>query len=179
MSFTPVNTLLATVNEFQNISFTITYTSLFLGNQPVTITANQPLPPNIIINANNIRGFFSDSFDNIIRYRTDQDTFVEVSKFTEVDEEELYGIYHFDADSMVQIPYTFTASVPNGDTETYTIIVLHNYTPNRNQLVKYTNVEFYETFLKVLFINSNNDNVNWNNTLNQKVDWENINWPTS
>jgi hypothetical protein len=178
MSFSPTNTLLGTVNEFQNISFTISYNSLFLSNPQVTITANQP-SPNIIINNNIITGYFSDSFENIISYRTNQDTFVEVSRFTDIDTEELYGIYHFDADSRVQIPYTFTASIPSGETQTYTIIVLHNFTPNRNQLVKYTNVEFYETFLKVSFINSNNDNVNWINTLNRTIDWENSTWPTT
>ena len=177
MAFNPANTLLGSVNEFENKSFTITYSGL-LGDEPVTITANQPTPNITIISGNTISGYFSDSFENIITYRTKQDTFVEVNKFTEIDNEELYGIYHFDADSRVQIPYTFTASVPSGATQTYTIIVLHNYTPNRNQLVKYTNVEFYESFIRVSFINSNANNVDWNNTLNQKVDWENSTWPT-
>ncbi len=81
MPFEPATTLLNTLDEFKNLSHTITYIG-YIGSvgtsYPVTITA---LDDNDTINVsgNTISGFYSNSFDDFIHYRNKDDTFTTVN----------------------------------------------------------------------------------------------------
>ena len=104
MPWTPASTLLLTIDEFKNFSNSITYTSLLGLSEPVTITA---LDQNdtVTVAGNTISGYFSDSFLNAqIQYRTFNDTFVDVSKFTDINTAEFDELIYFKPDPTIIFP---------------------------------------------------------------------------
>lgn len=136
----PEETNLNTLYEFKNLYHTITYEDSLLGiSYPVTIT---PLLENdtITIEGGTISGYFSDSFKDEINYRTKLDTFVKANKFNQINIDELYGIYFYNADTTRQIIYRYLAEA-NGVQKLYTITVLRDWSTGRNQLVQYINSE--------------------------------------
>jgi len=141
--FSPEVINLSTVNELVNVDHTITYVvadPLGIGpgtSYDVVIT---PIDINKTINIteNRIHGYFSDSFDNEIQYRTKDDRFLTVDKFSEIDEDIMYGIYLFKADTRRTIVYQFLAEA-NGQSKIYTITVQNDWTLNRNTLLEYLN----------------------------------------
>jgi len=176
--FLPEVTNLSSVNELQKLSHTITYVDSFGLFLPVTIVAEID-NPTLIVSGNTIQGHYSEAFEHFVRYRTKQDTLVEVRRFREVNLDELYGIYHYDADNRLQIVYNYTATASNGASKQYTITVTSNWTPGRNELLRAVNNAFYEKNIKARWINNNNQNTPWRASAGTVTDWENDTWPSS
>lgn len=166
MGWSPSNTTLGTVDEGDAFNFTITYTNVGGQSENVTITTND-LDPGVIITNNNIAGKYEDVFDQTIKYRTKQDTFVEVQKWSEINTAELYGIYHFIQDTARTKTYTFVATA-GAASQTYSVIVNNDLDYDKRQLAKYVN----PTGLIVTWTNLNGQTVQWLNSNNQIVVWE-------
>lgn len=177
MPFEPLVTNLNTLDEFKNLSHTITYTG-YIGSvatsYPVTIT---PVDNNTTINvsSNNISGYYSDAFDNEIHYRNKDDTFTTVTKFEQIDTENNYdGIYHYDANMNRTKVFNYIATA-NSETKNYTITVTNNWTNGRNQLLKYNNPSAYQE-ISCSWINNSGVSIPWQNTNGETITWENNTW---
>lgn len=177
MPFSPSLSVLNTLNEFKNLSHTITYVETIGGAYPVTITTTMP-NSTITISGNTISGYYSDSFENEISYRTVDDKFVTVNNWQSIVNaivtETLSEIYLYRADTRTRIVYSYLATA-NGNTQTYTINVDNDWTSGRNQLIKYTNLTRYQQEILVEWININTDKLPWVNQVIATVDWENSN----
>jgi hypothetical protein len=91
----PVSSDLGSVNENVQFSHTVSYEAedpltMTMVSYPVTITANEANPSSISISGDTISGFYFDSFDNLITYRTPEGTFPVVTKFNQIDITKLY-----------------------------------------------------------------------------------------
>jgi len=181
MPWDPILTNLNTLDEFKNLSHTIRYfeefgvaPALTQTYYPVTITA---VVDNSTINiaGDTISGYYSDAFDNDIYYRNKDDTFTTVKKFEQINNNNLYGIYHYDADENRTRVYSYIATASTGATQTYTITVTNNWTNGRNNLIKYNNPEKYNDIV-VPWINNSGVAITWINSNNQTVLWENNIW---
>lgn len=166
----PVETNLNTLYEFKNLSHTITYEDTLMGiSYPVTIT---PMLENetVTIDGGTISGYFSDSFQDEINYRTKLDTFVTVNKFNQININTLYGIYHYAADTTRQIIYSYLAEA-NGAQKLYTITVLRDWSSGRNQLIKYTNLTEFQESAIAKWVNDESQEINWKNENNKILFW--------
>jgi hypothetical protein len=86
MAFIPTSTNLGSVNENVSISHTVTYVDeATMTAYPVTITATETNPNTITISGDTLSGYYQDSFNNTITYRTPEGTFPVVTKFNEID----------------------------------------------------------------------------------------------
>jgi len=166
MGWNPSNTTLSTVDERDTFSFTITYTDdITQQSEDVTITANDP-DPDVVITDNNIAGQYEDVFDQTIKYRTKQDTFVEVQKWSEINTNELYGVYHFIQDPTPTKTYTFIASA-GGASQTYSIIVNNSLDYDKRQLAKYVN----PTGIVITWTNASGNTITWVDSNNNEITW--------
>lgn len=182
MTWSPILNLLATVQEFQNLSATIGYVGS-TGSIPVTITEVET-DPTITVQGDTISGYYSEAFEDVIYYRPtgpvpSQDDYVEnsypsVTRWSDLPSIPLQ-IYHFDVDPTVSKQFDYIAQAGPYQ-NTYNIIVTRNYTPGRNQLIRALANTYYEEFVRIEWINSNNTIVPWVNTLGQTVDWESSAW---
>jgi hypothetical protein len=158
--FYPSNTQLGTVLENQNFSHTIYYevsltsgTPVELGGTGVTTTTTR-YPVVITFNEQNpatvtkvdgdpavLSGYYYDSFDNTLQYRTPQDTFVTVDKFEDISQSELSEMVYYLADTRTSINYTYTAKAMDGSLvkaiNIYTITVQNDWTNGKNSLQTY------------------------------------------
>ncbi len=139
MAWTPSETDLGSVDENVNISHSFTYVDdLDMTEYPVTITAVQTNPATIVISGNSITGYYTDSFDNTITYRTEDGQFPVVTKFNEIDLDKLYQMISYKASTVLSKTFTYTATAKDGDTvvatETYTKTVTNNWTEGKNNL---------------------------------------------
>lgn len=184
MAFSPSTTQLNTINELKNLSHTITYIendgASGIGGgtiYPVTITTDMP---NTTINivGDTISGYYSDSFQNEIHYRTVDDQLITVNKWQDIAyaiaAESLSELYYYKADTTSRIVYTYTATA-HGHSQTYTINVDNDWTFGRNQLIKYTNFTRYQQKILVEWININTNKIPWINNVLSVIDWENSN----
>ena len=135
MPFLPENATLSTVDEGESFNHFITYTDEFDESSAVTIIAND-LDSNVLISSNNITGFYDDVFDQSIIYRTLNDSFVTVTKWNDVNLDELYGIYHLIQDGRTTLTKSFTAFA-NGESKTYNIIVNNSLDYDKQKLAEY------------------------------------------
>lgn len=149
MAFIPVSSTLGTVNENTNISFTVTYTTndIVPVSLNVVITKLETNPNTIVVSGGTISGYYFDSFDNIIMYRTNNDTFVTVPKFEQIDTSILSEMVSFKASTVHYKNFTYKAEAMNTNgtvaaSQVYTIIVSNDWTAGRDNLktyVGYTN----------------------------------------
>jgi len=166
MGWLPSSTTLGTVDEGDVFNFTITYSDDITGLPgTVTLIANDP-DPSVIITNNNIAGKYEDIFDQTIKYRTKQDTFVEVQKWSEINTDELYGVYHFIQDPATTKTYTFEATA-GGTSQTYSIIVNNDIDYDKRQLAKYVN----PTGIIVTWTNANGNTITWVDNNNNEITW--------
>jgi hypothetical protein len=184
MAFTPASTQLNTLNELKNLSHLITYTSTlgvvgstgYYQNYPVTITTTQP-NATILVSGNTISGYYSDCFSNQIHYRTVDDNFIVVTKWSDIlmaiADGVLSEVYYYQVDTTTRIVYSYLATAGNGDTQTYTINVDNDWTSGRNELIKFTNLSKYQQEILTLWINNNSNKVAWANNVLDIIDWEN------
>lgn len=152
--FYPEDSTLGTVLEYQNFSYSIEYEETTIGGEggaggttvryPVQIVFNQQNPPTVVKvdgDPATISGYFYDSFDNNIQYRTPQDTFVNTKKFEQIDQTKLSEMVYYLADARRTIDYTYTANAMNGNTvvasKVYTITVQNDWTNGKNTLQTY------------------------------------------
>ena len=171
--FLPTNSLLGTLDEYINLSYTITYTDLLGVSHNVTI---QPVNtnssnPSVDVSGNKISGFFSAAFDNTIYYRNKNDSFTTVKAFEEINKDEMYGLVHYNADGTLYRLYTYTATA-NGVTKEYTINITNNWSIGRNNLIKYSDLDKYNS-LNIIWINNNLNRVDWITNAGQPVRWLN------
>ena len=166
MGWSPSNTTLGTVDERDAFSFTITYTDdITQQSEDVTITANDP-DPDVVITDNNIAGQYEDVFDQTIKYRTKQDTFVEVQKWSEINTDELYGVYHFIQDPATTKTYTFEATA-GGASQTYSIVVNNSLDYDKRQLAKYVN----PVGIVITWTNASGNTITWVDSNNNEITW--------
>lgn len=158
--FYPTNQNLGTVLEYENFSYQIYYeVSVTTGTPvsqggtgetttttryPVQISFDQQNPPTVTKvdgDPGTISGYFYDSFDNSLQYRTPDDRFVTVEKFEEIDQSKLSEMIYYLADTRRTIDYTYTVRAMSGntviDTTTYTITVQNDWTNGKNTLQTY------------------------------------------
>ena len=170
MPWTPASTLLLTIDEFKNFSNSITFTSALGVFEPVTITTtNQNNTVNIT--GNTISGYFSESFLNAqIEYRTFNDTFVNVSKFSDINITDLNELIYFKPDPTISQTYSYLATSTTSS-QTYTIVVTNNWSVGRDTLLRYI-ASNLNTF--ITWNNSAGNIVGWTNSSGQTLNWTNI-----
>jgi hypothetical protein len=139
MSWTPASTDLGSVNENVNISHSFTYVDpVTMVSYPVTVSANEVNPPTIVISGNSISGFYIDSFENTITYRTEDGQFPVVEKFSEIDLNALYEMISYKASTVLTKTFTYTAEAIDGGSvvasQTYTKTVTNDWTEGKNSL---------------------------------------------
>lgn len=139
MAWTPSDTDLGSVNENVNISHSFTYVDDDdMTEYPVTVTASETNPSTISISGNSITGYYVDSFDNVITYRTQDGQFPVVSKFNQIDLNKLYQMISYKASTVISKTFTYTATAKDGDTvvatQTYTKTVTNDWTEGKNNL---------------------------------------------
>ncbi len=147
MAFTPTETELGIVLENVNFSHTITY---FTEEEPieqldVQITALESNPSSISIDGDTISGYYFDSFNNTITYRTPDGSFPVVQKFEQIDRDRLYEMVSYKASLQRTKVFSYRAdaidnrvgSPTNGQviaTQTYTKTVQNDWTNGKNSL---------------------------------------------
>ena len=142
MAWTPSSTDLGSVNEAVSISHTITYTDDdTMTSYPVTITAVETNPNTIVISGDTISGYYQDSFNNTITYRTSEGTFPVVSKFNQIDINKLDEMISYKASTASSKVFTYTARAIDGTTvvatQIYSKTVTNDWTSGKNSLQTY------------------------------------------
>lgn len=142
----PVSSDLGSVNENVQFSHTVSYEAedpltMTMVSYPVTIIANEANPSSISISGDTISGFYFDSFDNTITYRTPEGTFPVVTKFNQIDITKLYEMISYKASTSQSRTFTYTATALNGSevvaTQVYTKTVTNDWTSGKNSLQEY------------------------------------------
>ena len=142
----PISSDLGSVNENVQFSHTVSYEAedpltMTMVSYPVTITANEANPSSISISGDTISGFYFDSFDNTITYRTPEGTFPVVTKFNQIDITKLYEMISYKASTSQSRTFTYTATALNGSevvaTQVYTKTVTNDWTSGKNSLQEY------------------------------------------
>lgn len=171
--FLPVSTNLNQLDEQVNLTHTITYTDLLGVSYPVTVTAVDT-NDTVSVSGATISGYYTNSFTHDIQYRTPNDTFVNVTKFNEINLSELDEMIYYKADTTPYKEYTYIASA-NGDTQTYVVTVTNNWTPGRDELLRYVGITKGEQVVSsITWINSSGASVTWVNSAGSTIDWVNI-----
>jgi hypothetical protein len=146
MAWLPESTDLGSVNEIVSFSHTITYEeedpiTMTMVSYPVTITANDANPNTISISGGTLSGYYFDSFDNTITYRTPEGSFPVVTKFNQIDISKLYEMISYKASTVLSKTFTYTATAKDGDTivatQTYSKTVTNDWTSGKTSLQEY------------------------------------------
>jgi hypothetical protein len=147
MPWNPVSTDLGSVNENVTFSHTITYEeedplTMTMVSYPVTVTANEVNPSTISIVGAAISGYYFDSFDNVITYRTAEGTFPVVTKFNQIQLDNLYEMISYKASTSRTKTFTYTATARNDlnavvATQVYSKTVTNDWTSGKNSLQEY------------------------------------------
>jgi len=140
--WSPESPDLGSVNEIVSFSHSVSYTDeMTMTSYPVTITANQVNPNTISISGDTLSGYYSDSFDNIITYRTPEGSFPVVTKFNQIDIDKLYEMVSYKASTVSSKTFTYTATAKDGDaiiaTQVYSKTVTNDWTSGKNSLQEY------------------------------------------
>lgn len=170
--FVPSNSNLNQLDEFTNLSHTITYTDLLGVSYPVTITVVDP-NPTVTVSGATISGYYTESFTNDIQYKTLPTTFTNVEKFSEIDLSKFDELIYYKADTTPYKDYTYIASA-NGESKTYTVTVTNNWTNGRDELLRYMKLSSTYTVTSIVWINSTGTSVTWENSSGSTVDWNNL-----
>ena len=146
MAWLPESTDLGSVNEIVSFSHTITYEeedpeTMTMVSYPVTITVNQVNPNTISISGGTLSGYYFDSFDNTITYRTPEGSFPVVTKFNQIDISRLDEMISYKASTVLSKTFTYTATAKDGETivatQTYSKTVTNDWTSGKNSLQEY------------------------------------------
>jgi hypothetical protein len=140
MAFTPAETDLGAVLENVEFSHTITY---FTEEEPieelqVVVTALDENPSSILVSGNTVSGYYFDSFDNTITYRTPDGTFPVVQKFEQINRDELDEMISYKASTVRTKIFSYRADAYLEDelvvSQTYTKTVQNDWTTGKNYL---------------------------------------------
>jgi len=142
MAWDPVSSSLGSVDENISISHSITYIDdLTSTSYPVTITANEINPDTITVSGNSISGYYTDSFDNTITYRTEDGELPVLSKFSQIPLSQLHEMVSYKASVITSKTFSYTAVAKDGSTviatQVYTKTVTNNWTSGKNSLQEY------------------------------------------
>jgi hypothetical protein len=146
MAWLPESTDLGSVNEIVSFSNTITYEqedpgTMTMVSYPVTITVNQVNPNTISVSGGILSGYYFDSFDNTITYRTSEGSFPVVTKFNQINIDQLYEMISYKASLVSSKTFTYTATAKDGDTiiatQVYSKTVTNDWTSGKNSLQEY------------------------------------------
>lgn len=167
MPWIPENPILGPIEERDAFSFSISYEDEFgASGDPVTITTTTPFTGVTVVD-NNISGTYIDAFDQqVIKYRTIQDTFVEVQKWADIDTTELWGVYHFIQDPRDFVDFEFIAT-SGSETQTYSVRINNSLDYDKRQLAKYVN----PAGIIVTWTNASGQTVSWINSNNETIEW--------
>jgi hypothetical protein len=161
MPWNPTQTLLTTTDELKNLSFTISYTQdplVSLTPATVTVTAVTPTPY-IQVNAATISGYYSDTFNYSVKYIDNINNKYTVSKFNDIDSTKLSQLYDYIPSMVESVTYYYTAVAKDSitsavlATQTYSIVVTQNWSPNKNLLKRYVNFKNYLATTVVVLTN--------------------------
>jgi hypothetical protein len=142
--FSPTLSELGSINEYITFSHTITYVDNFItGNVVITSLQPEEDPDSIVISGNIISGYYYDSFDKELQYRTPDNKFITVDKFTAIDKQILSEMiyYHPSLDFSKIFSYRADAYISGNivSTKIYTIEVLQDWTSGMESLKEYVN----------------------------------------
>jgi hypothetical protein len=157
MPWTPTDTLLGTVTEYQNFNFPIQYYTETAGTPdpitglpgptsstyyPVTIVAGSAKDTVVITNglSANISGFFKYVFNDTIQYKNKSKTMVTLvgdadkGTWDKLNTNDVYHMTSFKADPSRDLTLSYVATA-NGESKTYTIRINDpNWTNGQNAL---------------------------------------------
>lgn len=149
MAWTPSSTDLGSVNENVSISHTITYVDdMTMTSYPVTITETETNPNTITISGDTLSGYYQDSFNNTITYRTPEGTFPVVTKFNQIDLNKLDQMISYKASTLRTKVFSYLAEAIDDNplsptyldviaSETYTKTVTNDWTSGKISLQTY------------------------------------------
>lgn len=150
MAFTPSDPLLDTVTENFAFSHVISYTGVDSLGIPVsynvTLTANEPNPNTIIINANAISGYYFGQFPATIQYLTTDNQYVTVNAFNQIDVSKLREVIYYKASMVTSKTYNYTAVatytdpttlVTDTQTQVYQIVLMNDWSSGITSLKAY------------------------------------------
>lgn len=151
MAFTPAGPLLDTVTENFAFSHVISYTGVDITTglevpYDVTLTANEPNPNTIIINANAISGYYFGQFPATIQYLTTDNQYVTVNAFNQIDVSKLREVIYYKASMVTSKTYNYTAVatytdpvtlVTDTQTQVYQIVLMNDWSSGITSLKSY------------------------------------------
>lgn len=188
MPWTPSSSVLlsptggTSVDEYQSFTNTITYSSTENPGKiyNVVLVPSEPNPSTVYINGNNVSGYYTEVFNNNIRYKTKKDPeneYIDVKNFRAIDIEKLEELIRYSPDLTPEKTYTYTANAYDGQTlvesKVYTRKVINNWDLNKTLLLQYINsTVITDPSLYVAWTNSiNTAVVKWRNSSNVEINW--------
>jgi hypothetical protein len=176
VGFLPANTLLNTLNEQINFSHTITYTDILGVSYPVSISSSE-INSTVLTSGGTISGNYTNVFDETIHYRTikqdpNDDEFKTVYRLNDIDINNDYEIYHYNASEVRSKTYTYIASA-NGQSQSYTIVVANDWSAGRDELIKYINSSKYN-LITISWTNNTGSTLIWKNNSGTTLNWINL-----
>jgi len=139
--WTPELEELGSIQENINFSHEITYVDeLTLNPLSVTITPND-VNSSVVVSSNIISGKYTDSFSGTVSFRTTDNNFKTVSKFSQINKAELSQIISFRPSVQEYKIYSYTAVAKNGNivvsTKNYIKTVVNVWDTGRLTLIEY------------------------------------------
>jgi hypothetical protein len=142
--FNPISTELGPTNENVSFSETITYVDNLQFppiNATVVLTALDNNPDSIVISGNTISGYYYDSFEKEVQYRTPDNRFITLDNFTDIDKTNLSEMIYYHPSLLYSRIYSYRADAYNNGniiaTKTYTMEVLQDWTSGMETLKEY------------------------------------------
>jgi hypothetical protein len=120
----------------------------------------------ISINSGVISGYYSNVFQNVIKFRTPDYSYNTVTSLYDVPDCCVNLIYEVILDDIEFIEYRYEVYA-NADYKEYVVTVINDWKFQRNILFKKVNPMLYNQLI-----------VRWKNNLGQSLHWNNINWIT-
>jgi len=170
MAWSPTDTNLGTYNELSDVSETITYTDGGTS-YTVTLTPQQTDPTTLTLSNDDpatITGYYDNVFTDTIQYRTINDTFVDVTSFSDIDLDELSEMIYYVPESTTSRTYSYLATA-DGQSKTYTITINNDWDAGKFLLKSYVKRTVPSG---IVWINSSAETVTWLNARGQEVTWE-------
>ncbi len=172
----------ASVDEYEAFTNSITYTNdEFPGKvYSVVLVASEQNPSTVYISGNNVSGYYTEVFNNSVRYKTKKDPeneYIDVNNFRAIDLERLEEVIRYTPDLTPSKTYTYTANAYDGQTlvesKQYTRKVINNWDLNKTLLLQYINSTVVtDPSLYVPWINNiNSAVVKWRNSSNVEINW--------
>jgi hypothetical protein len=139
----PEESDLGSVNENVTINHVIEYYDEEMNPYEVEIVPIEVVPTLNVI-ANTISGFYTDSFDISVTYRTPNNTFVTVPRFNQIPINNVYAIVSYKASLTLSKTFSYVANAKINNivisSKTYTKTVTNDWTEGKNNLQYYVGI---------------------------------------